>query len=83
MIRIPSSLYSSKFDGAGFTLLNYPDFAKWSALFKEPSSLDEGYYIMVSGSRLADGGVLGQVFFNVRKGEVTNENCLCVIILKL
>lgn len=58
----------SKFDGAGFTLLNYPDFAKWSALFKEPSSLDEGYYIMVSGSRLADGGVLGQVsFFNVRK----------------
>lgn len=67
----------SKFDGAGFTLLNYPDFAKWSALFKEPSSLDEGYYIMVSGSRLADGGVLGQVsFFNVRKGEVTNEKLL-------
>ena len=67
----------SKFDGAGFTLLNYPDFAKWSALFKEPSSLDEGYYIMVSGSRLADGGVLGQVsFFNVRKGELTNEKLL-------
>lgn len=67
----------SKFDGVGFTLLNYPDFAKWSALFKEPSSLDEGYYIMVSGSRLADGGVLGQVsFFNVRKGEVTNEKLL-------
>lgn len=55
----------SKFDGAGFTLLNYPDFAKWSALFKEPSSLDEGYYIMVSGSRLADGGVLGQVSFSM------------------
>lgn len=67
----------SKFDGAGFTLLNYPDFAKWSALFKEPSSLDEGYYIMVSGSRLADGGVLGQVsFFNVRKDELTNEKLL-------
>ena len=67
----------SKFDGVGFTLLNYPDFAKWSALFKEPSSLDEGYYIMVSGSRLADGGVLGQVsFFNVRKDELTNEKLL-------
>lgn len=67
----------SKYDGTGFTLLNYPDFAKWSALFKEASPLDEGYYMMVSGSRLADGGVLGQVsFFNIRKGEQTNGELL-------
>lgn len=67
----------SKYNGTGFTLLNYPDFAKWSALFKDASSLDEGYYMMVSGSRLADGGVLGQVsFFNIRKGEQTSGELL-------
>lgn len=67
----------SKYNGTGFTLLNYPDFAKWSALFKNASPLDEGYYMMVSGSRLADGGVLGQVsFFNIRKGEQTSGELL-------
>lgn len=67
----------SKYNGTGFTLLNYPDFAKWSALFKDASPLDEGYYMMVSGSRLADGGVLGQVsFFNIRKGEQTSGELL-------
>lgn len=67
----------SKYNGTGFTLLNYPDFAKWSALFKDASSLDEGYYMMVSGSRLADGGVLSQVsFFNIKKGEQTNGELL-------
>lgn len=67
----------SKCNGTGFTLLNYPDFAKWSALFKDASPLDEGYYMMVSGSRLADGGVLGQVsFFNIRKGEQTSDELL-------
>lgn len=67
----------SKYNGTGFTLLNYPDFAKWSALFKDASSLDEGYYMMVSGGRLADGGVLGQVsFFNIRKGEQTSGELL-------
>ena len=60
----------SKFNKGHFNLLNYPDFAKWSSLFKEGSTIDTGYYMMVTGSRLADGGVLAQVsLFNIQKNQ--------------
>lgn len=55
-----------------FDLLGYSDFEKWSALFKNPSSLPVGYYMMVTGSRMADGSVLANVsFFNINKDELT------------
>lgn len=64
----------SKFNNGQFDLLNYPDFAKWSSLFKNGSALDTGYYMMVSGSRLAEGGVLAQVsMLNITKNQQKTE----------
>jgi len=60
----------SRFDGNTFSLLNYPDFGKWSRLFAAPAELECGYYQLVTGSRLADGSVLANVsFFNVEAGS--------------
>ncbi|MCH5318963.1 MAG: transglutaminase domain-containing protein [Paramuribaculum sp.] len=44
-------------------LLNYPDEATWSQLFSEPAALDEGQYMLVTGQRMADGGVLSRTKF--------------------
>ena len=63
----------SKFDGQSFCLLNYPDFEKWSNLFRHPSAIASGYYMMVSGTRLASGKVLAKVsFFTVADDALTN-----------
>ena len=60
----------SRFDGRSFSLLNYPDFGKWSALFRAPADLETGYYMLVTGSRLASGSVLGNVsFFRIDPGR--------------
>ena len=65
----------SRFDGQSFSLLNYPDFERWSELFQAPADLETGYYMLVTGSRLASGSVLGNVsFFNVRPDSTTETN---------
>ena len=65
----------SRFDGQSFSLLNYPDFERWSELFRAPADLETGYYMLVTGSRLASGSVLGNVsFFNVRPDSTTETN---------
>lgn len=44
----------------------------WSNTFKKGVTLDEGTYMLVSGTRLASGSVLSDVrFFNVRAGQTT------------
>ena len=64
----------SKFDGASFDLLDYSDASKWSELFMRPAQVEAGYYMLVSGSRLANGSVLANVeFFNVSKGQSAKE----------
>lgn len=63
----------SRFDGEGFALQTHPDFEPWSNLFKESAVLPAGYYMLVSGNRLAKGGVLAQVsFFGVEQGKETD-----------
>lgn len=65
----------SRFNGKGFSLLNYPEdnTSTWSALFKNPRKVEEGYYVCVAGNRAADGSVDATVrFFNVKEGE-TNQ----------
>jgi len=43
-----------------------------SVLFKEPMAVDEGYYCLTSGSRMADGSVLAHLeFFTVAKDATT------------
>ncbi len=64
----------SKFDGVSFDLLDYSDASKWSELFKRPTQVEAGYYMLVSGSRLANGNVLANVeFFNVSQGQSAKE----------
>ncbi len=48
------------------------DEALWSALLKSPRAVPEGYYVMTSGTRLANGGVLAHIrSFRVESGKPT------------
>lgn len=67
----------SRFDNGTFRLLNYDEGevdmgggATWSNLLKNGTGLDAGYYMMVTGTRMASGAVLSKVtFFNVEPGK--------------
>lgn len=62
----------SKYDNGTFQLQNHPEDASWASLLKNGSSMSTGYYMMVTGSRMANGGVLSQIsFFSVDKGKTT------------
>ena len=64
----------SRFDNGTFRLMNYPEDASgsWKELLSEPLRLNAGYYMLVTGTRLANGSVLSQtVFFTVEKGKTT------------
>lgn len=51
--------------------LAYDDFTPWSKTFKSGTMIDPGYYMLVSGQRLANGGVLARaVFFEAAKPTV-------------
>lgn len=66
-------------DEGSLQLLNYDEGdidmgegATWSNLLKDGTALDEGDYLMVTGTRLASGGVLAEMeFFPVRSGKTT------------
>ena len=62
----------SKFDNGSFRLLNYPEDATWESLFKQGTNMEAGYYLLVTGSRMADGGVLSNVTcFTIEEGKTT------------
>lgn len=69
----------SKYKDGTFRLLNYDEGdvdmgggATWSNLLKKGIRLDAGYYMLVSGTRMASGAVLSQVsFFNVEPEKTT------------
>ena len=70
----------SKLTDAGtLQLLNYDEGdvdmgagATWSNLLKNGTALDEGNYMMVTGTRLANGGVLANLeFFPIEAGKTT------------
>ena len=45
----------------------------WSSLLKQPQAIDEGNYMMVTGTRMANGSVLAEVsFFNIEPDKTTN-----------
>lgn len=53
-------------------LMEYPEDGTVSKLFETPAEVDAGQYMLITGQRLADGGVLADVrFFDVREGETT------------
>ena len=58
------------------SLLEYPEEGiTWSNTFKSGVELDEGDYALVSGTRLANGGVLSEMqLFHVKQGKTTEVN---------
>lgn len=68
--RYYSHFSLSKIDAGRLQLQNYPESATWNTLLKEGTMVDAGDYLMVTGTRMADGGVLAQLtFFSVNGGE--------------
>ena len=80
--RIDDPKYYTQFtiskivDGAP-KLLNYPDEATFSELFATPQALDEGQYMLVTGQRMADGGVLSRArFFTIEPGKTFTDSLI-------
>lgn len=78
--RYYSHFTIKKFNGNTFDLLAYDDKDPgmdvgmlYSQLMSDGGiELDPGYYVMISGTRLADGSVLNHnVFFNIESGKIT------------
>ncbi len=72
-----------KFDGNSFRLLAYDakdpgiDDGMTLSTFDHPTPLDEGYYILTSGTRLEDGTALTHSeFFTIKAGEITKINLI-------
>lgn len=69
----------SKFKDGTFQLLNYDEGdvdmgggATWSNLLKNGAKLDTGYYMLVTGTRMASGAVLTDAtFFSIEGGKTT------------
>lgn len=72
----------SKLKEGTFQLLNYDEGdvdmgggATWSNLLKNGTTLDTGHYMMVTGTRLASGGILSDItFFNIDPDKTTTVN---------
>lgn len=70
----------SKFKNGTFHLLNYSEGdadmgggTTWSNLLKDGATLDEGYYLLVTGTRMASGAVLSKsTFFTIDPGKTTS-----------
>lgn len=69
----------SRYENGEFQLLTFPEdnTSNWENLLKKTLPLDTGYYMMVTGTRLASGGVLSNVsFFNIEKDKNTHIELL-------
>lgn len=63
----------SKIVDGRLQLLNYPESATYNSMLKSGTQADAGDYLMVTGTRMADGGVLAHLsFFAVGDGERKN-----------
>lgn len=68
----------SKYEGGEFKLMNFRNSggfegsASYRTTFKEPVALDKGYYMLVTGRRMASGKVLTSVvMFNISEDKTT------------
>ena len=65
----------SKYENGTFKLLNYPEGCTWEQIFKNGTAIESGYYMLVTGSRMANGGVLSNIsFFNIEEGKTTTAD---------
>ncbi|KAA6349032.1 hypothetical protein EZS27_003541 [termite gut metagenome] len=69
---------SGKLQTLNFSVNNNIDMGPgntWSALLKKPLPIDEGYYLLITGNRMAKGNVLATVnSFEVKAGQSTKIN---------
>lgn len=64
----------SKIEGGIPRQLEFPEEGTVSSIFKKPVELEAGQYMLISGQRLANGGVLSCVeFFNIEPGETVKK----------
>lgn len=64
----------AKIENGKTRLLEFDESEKstWSAILRQPLKLDAGQYMLVTGNRMADGGVLSNVtFFTIEEGKNT------------
>lgn len=55
-------------------LLGFPEDGTWSSILRDGQRLDEGQYMLVSGQRMADGGVLSRAqFFDIRPESTVSD----------
>ncbi|KAA6349521.1 hypothetical protein EZS27_003032 [termite gut metagenome] len=75
---IAKILPSGKLQTLDFSVNNNMDMGPgntWSALLKKPLPMDEGYYLLITGNRMAKGNVLATVTsFEVKAGQSTHIN---------
>ena len=63
----------SKMENGRPQLQEYPENMTLKEFIGEPRDLEEGQYMLVTGQRLADGGVLARSeFFSIKEGETTD-----------
>lgn len=66
----------SRYDGTAFDLLTFDESREttWRNYFEAGQTVDTGYYLLCSGSRLAQGGVLAHLrAFNVPFGDTVTQ----------
>lgn len=67
-----SSFSISKIDGTNVRQLEYDETDTYTSRFASPVALDAGHYVLTTGQRLANGGVLARSeFFNIAPGQTT------------
>lgn len=83
--RFESHFTISRIDESGFNVLSFRNregfegTSSWKSVFGEGSGvqLDPGYYVLTSGTRMADGKILTRMqFFNVKGGERSSVNLI-------
>lgn len=76
--RYYSQFSISRIEKGRTRLLEFDEDGTLASLFNEPYALDAGQYILTSGQRLADGGVLAHSeIFSIQPGETTDLT-LCI-----
>jgi transglutaminase-like putative cysteine protease len=58
-------------------LMGYPEDGTWKSIFANGAEIDPGQYMIVTGQRMADGGVLARAdFINIAPGENVTDSLI-------
>ncbi len=64
----------SRIENGRPSLLEFPENATWESTFADGEAVNVGTYMMVSGTRMADGSVLARIqFFTVEEGKTSTQ----------